>query len=93
MVLVLLSEPDFLPTVGKLEKVMNQRLDVFRRENQRLIRWVGTAESFEDVGELIRVDSESTSTPDEDYVVVQSSFGTSDAVRSLFEQHVTLRSP
>jgi hypothetical protein len=73
---------------------MNQRFDVFRRENQRLIRWVGTGESFEDVGEIIRVDSESTSTPD-DYIVVHSALGTTDAVRSLslLEQHVTLRSP
>jgi len=92
VVLVLLSGPDFLHTVGKLEKVMNQRFDAFRRENQRLIRWVGTGESFEDVGEIMRTDSESTRTPEDDYVVVQSALGSTDAVRSLFEQRVTLRS-
>jgi len=71
---------------------MNQRFDLFRKENQRLFRWVGTGESLEEVGKIIRADAESTSTADEDYVVVQSAFGTTDAMRSLLEQLVTLRS-
>jgi len=78
--------------VRTLEEVMSQRFDVFCREDQRLIRWVGTGESFEDVGKIIRADAESTSTPDDGYVVVQSAFGTTEAVRSLFERRVTLRS-
>jgi len=77
--------------VRTLEELMSQRFDVFCREDQPLIRWVGTGESFEDVGKIIRADAESTCTPEDGYVVVQSAFGIAEAVGPLFERPVKLR--
>ena len=56
-----------------------------------MIRWIGTGESLEDAGKMIRADSDSTGIPESEYVVVQSAFGIAEAVRSLFERPVKLR--
>jgi hypothetical protein len=40
---------------------MNPRFDVCRKQNDRFIKWVGTAESLEDLEKLIRTDSTNAS--------------------------------
>jgi len=56
---------------------MNPRFDVFQKQNDRLIKWVGTAESLEDLEKLIRTTSTNAS-PD-DYVIFRSAYGVTEA--------------
>ena len=69
---------------------MSQRFDVFRKENEHFIKWVGTAEHLDDVGKLIREDSESANVSEDAYVVVHSSYGFTDNEGPVFESHLTL---
>ena len=57
---------------------MNPRFDVFRKQNDHFIRWVGTAESLEDAEKLIR--AESVDASPEDYVIVHSAYGVTETV-------------
>jgi hypothetical protein len=57
---------------------MNPRFDVFRKQNDRFIRWVGTAESLADLEKLIRTDSDNAS--QEDYVIYRSAYGVTEAL-------------
>jgi len=63
-----------------LEKTMNPRFDVFRKQTEHLIRWIGTAASLEDVEKLIGADSGSAA--DDSYLVVHSAYGVTEAVMS-----------
>jgi hypothetical protein len=56
---------------------MNPRFDVFRKQNDRFIKWVGTAESLEDLEQLIRTDS--TNASENDYVIYRSAYGVTEA--------------
>jgi len=56
---------------------MNARFDVFRKQNNRLIKWVGTAESLEDLEKLIRTDFSNAS--EDDYVIYRSIHGITEA--------------
>jgi hypothetical protein len=59
---------------------MNPRFDVFRKQTEHLIRWIGTAATLEDVEKLIRADSGNAS--DGSYLVVHSAYGVTEAVMS-----------
>ena len=64
---------------------MNPRFDVFRKQNDRFIRWVGTAESLADLEKLIRTDSGNA--PQEDYVIYRSAYGVTEAlIKPLSEE-------
>ena len=52
---------------------MNPRFDVFRKQNDHFIKWVGTAESLEDLEKLIRTDFSNAS--EDDYVIYRSALG------------------
>lgn len=65
---------------------MNTRFDVFRKQNEHFIKWVGIAESLDDVEKLIRKDSESGNTSEDGYVVIHSANGITEAVKPLFEK-------
>jgi hypothetical protein len=56
---------------------MNPRFDVFRKQNDHVIKWVGAAESLEDLDKLIRADSPNAS--QDDYVIVHSDYGLTEA--------------
>jgi hypothetical protein len=58
---------------------MKPRFDVFRKQCENFIKWVGTAESSQDVGKLIQADSESAETPEDRYVVIHSAYGVTEA--------------
>jgi hypothetical protein len=60
---------------------MNPRFDVFRKQNDRFIKWVGTAESLEDLETLIRTNSANTSR--DDYVIYRSAYGVTEVLRDL----------
>ena len=60
---------------------MNPRFDVFRKQNGRFIKWVGTAENLEDLEKLIRTDSSNAS--QEDYLVYRSAYGVTEVLRDL----------
>ena len=49
------------------------RFDVFRKQNDHFIKWVGTAESLEDLEQLIRTDFGNES--EDDYVIYRSALG------------------
>ena len=51
---------------------MNPRFDVFRKQNDHVIKWVGTAESLEDLEQLIRDFSDAS---EDDYVIYRSALG------------------
>jgi hypothetical protein len=66
---------------------MNPRFDVFRKQNDRFIRWVGTAESLADLEELIRTDSGNASQGE--YVIYRSAYGVTEAlIKPLSEKAV-----
>jgi hypothetical protein len=67
---------------------MNPRFDVFRKQNDRFIKWVGTAESLEDLAKLIRTDSGNAS--QEDYVIYRSAFGVTELLRDLHAAQTNL---
>lgn len=67
---------------------MDPRFDVFRRQGEHFVKWVGTVESFENLEPLIRTDSELTNTPEDEYVVIHSAYGTTEAVKPLFVHRV-----
>jgi hypothetical protein len=77
---------------------MSPRYDVFRKEGQNFIKWVGTAEHFEEAEKLIRTDRIRANASDDDYLVVYSSLGVTEAVTKPFaieihaEQSQPLRS-
>ena len=58
---------------------MNPRFDVFRKQNDHFIKWVGTAESLEDVEKLIRTDFSNAS--QDDYVIYRSAYGVTEVLR------------
>ena len=60
---------------------MNPRFDVFRKQNDRFIKWVGTAEGLEDLEKLIRTDS--TNASQDDYVIYRSAYGVTEVLRDL----------
>ena len=61
-----------------LERTMNPRFDVFRKQTDRVIRWIGTAASSEEVERLIQADSGNGS--DDDYLVVHTACGVAHTV-------------
>lgn len=68
---------------------MNPRFDVFRKQNDRFIKWVGTAESLEDLERLFRTDSAHAS-PD-DYLIFRSAYGVTEAfTKPLSEKDLRL---
>jgi hypothetical protein len=60
---------------------MNPRFDVFRKQNDHLIKWVGTAASLEDLEKLIRTNS--SNAPQDDYVIYRSAYGVTEVLRDL----------
>jgi len=62
---------------------MNPRFDVFRRQNEHFIKWVGTVASLGDAEALIQTDSIPINASEDDYVVVHSAFG----VTEMFAPH------
>jgi hypothetical protein len=77
---------------------MRPRFDVFRKQDQHFIKWVGTADNFEDAEKLIQTDRIRSNASDDDYLVVYSSLGVTEAVTKPFaieihaEQSQPLRS-
>lgn len=55
---------------------MNSRFDLFRKQNDHFIKWVGTAERFEDLEKLMQADSANAS--QDNYVVVRSDIGATE---------------
>jgi hypothetical protein len=62
---------------------MNPRFDVFRRQNEHFIKWVGTVTRLEDAEALIQTDSIPINASQDDYVVVHSAYG----VTEMFAPH------
>jgi hypothetical protein len=60
---------------------MNPRFDLFQKQNDRLIQWIGTTESVEDLEKLIRTNS--TIAPQDNYVVFRSACGVTEALTTL----------
>jgi hypothetical protein len=60
---------------------MNPRFDVFRKQNDHFIKWVGTVESLEDLEKLIRTDFGNAS--QEDYIIYRSAYGITEVLRGL----------
>jgi hypothetical protein len=60
---------------------MNPRFDLFQKQNDRLIKWIGTTESVEDLEKLIRTNS--TIAPQDNYVVFRSACGATEALTML----------
>jgi hypothetical protein len=56
---------------------MNPRFDVFQKQNERLITWIGTAECLEDLEKLIRTNSANAS--QDDYIIFRSAYGVTEA--------------
>jgi hypothetical protein len=56
---------------------MNPRFDVFQKQNERLIKWIGTVESLGDLEKLIRANSANAS--QDDYVIFRSAYGVTEA--------------
>jgi len=67
---------------------MKPRFDVFRKQAESFIKWVGTVGSLEDAARLIRIDSEAANIAEDEYVVVHSAYGTTETVKPLFDYHV-----
>lgn len=63
---------------------MNPRFDVFRKQNDHIIKWVGTAESLEDLTKLIRADSPNAS--QDDYIFVHSDHGVTEAFTKVISE-------
>ena len=59
---------------------MNPRFDVFRKQGQHFIKWVGTADNFDEAEKLIRIDLIHADASDDDYLVVYSSLGTTETI-------------
>jgi len=59
---------------------MNPRFDVFRKQDQNFIKWMGTVETFEEAETLVRTDRIHTNTSDDNYLVVYSSLGTTQTI-------------
>lgn len=64
---------------------MNPRFDVFRKQTEHFIKWVGTAENLTEVENLIRADSERANTPEDGYVVVHSAYGVTETLKAPME--------
>jgi hypothetical protein len=56
---------------------VNPRFDVFRKQNDRLIKWIGTVESLEEVEKLIATNSANAS--QDDFVIFRSAYGVTEA--------------
>jgi len=70
---------------------MNPRFDVFRKQNDCLIKWVGTAESLEDLERLIRANSTNASP---DFVIFRTANGfTEGFTKPLSEKKKSYESP
>jgi hypothetical protein len=63
---------------------MNSRFDLFRKQSDNFIKWVGTAESLEDLQKLIRADS--VSATQDNYVIVHSDYGATDAQTKVISE-------
>jgi len=63
---------------------MNPRFDLFRKQNDHFIKWVGTAENLEDLEKLICTDSANQS-PD-NYVIVHSDYGAAEAQTQVISE-------
>ena len=70
---------------------MKPRFDVFRKQNDHFIKWVGTAESLEDAEKLVRADSADAS--QNDYVIVHSAYGVTEASKVLSEKELRIATP
>lgn len=57
---------------------MNPRFDVFRKQNEHFIKWVGTVASLGDAEALIQTDSIPINASEDDYVVVHSNCGVTE---------------
>jgi hypothetical protein len=68
---------------------MNPRFDVFRRQNEHFIKWVGTVASLGDAEALIQIDSIPINASEDDYVVVHSAYG----ITELFAPHSPPKKP
>jgi hypothetical protein len=55
---------------------MNPRFDVFQKQNDRLIKWIGTVENLEDLEKLIPTNTPNAS--QDDYVIFRSAFGVTE---------------
>ena len=72
---------------------MNPRFDVFRKQTEHFIRWIGTATCLEDVEKLIRADSSNATMFEDEYVVVHTAYGTTESVaRPLLKMPVAMHS-
>jgi len=60
---------------------MTPRFDVFQKQNDHFIKWVGTAESLEELEKLIRTNS--TGAGQNDYVIYRSAYGVTEAFTKL----------
>jgi len=56
---------------------MNPRFDVFQKQNDRLIKWIGTVESLDDLEKLIATNSVNAS--QDGYVIFRSAYGVTEA--------------
>lgn len=65
---------------------MNPRFDVFRKQSEHFIKWVGTATSFADAEKLIRIDSKHANASEDDYAIVHSAYGVSETVLNSVSQ-------
>jgi len=55
---------------------MNPRFDLFQKQNDHFIKWVGTAENLEDIENLMQADSANAAR--DNYVIVHSDYGVTD---------------
>lgn len=67
---------------------MRPRFDVFRKQGHNFIKWVGTADNFEEAEKLIRTDRIGANVSDDDFLVVYSSLGVTEAVTKPFEMKI-----
>ena len=71
---------------------MNPRFDVFRKQNDHFIKWVGTAESLADLENLIRTDSGNPL--QENYVIYRSAYEVTEAlIKPLSEEAPRIAAP
>ena len=59
---------------------MNPRFDVFRKQSDRFIKWVGSAQSLEDLDRLILADSNASR---DDYIIYRSAYGVTEMLRDF----------
>jgi hypothetical protein len=67
-----------LLSVKTLKTPMNPRFDVFRKQNEYFIKWVGTVASLGDAEALIQTDSRPINSSEDDYIVVHTAYGVTE---------------